>query len=288
MAINRADFAEDCVDQALNFVVNPQFLAAVAELLSGINDDVQGDKIGPFRITQAEWNEKGSDPAFQLNLQPAHISRPGMQCIFAALMTFRAQKRLLETLGRYPTLDELYAEWPNAPVPPGKSLQKALDDTRDLVAAAVDAALQGLDTEMLIGGINLDTIPSNRHDIARMIVAAFAQAGYGKLQQGAALANAIAESGLNPKARSTPPEDSVGLFQLNRNGGLGADQSVADLEDPANNIAIIIKAANKVDKFKAAASLHDAVATFVREIEKPANAAGEVIKRLAIAQKLVA
>jgi hypothetical protein len=68
---------------------------------------------------------------------------------------------------------------------------------------------------------NLSAIPNGREDIARLIVKSFADAGFGGSQQIAALANAIAESNLNPAARSAPPDEGVGLFQLNR-AALGA------------------------------------------------------------------
>ena len=53
-------------------------------------------------------------------------------------MTYRAQDALRTSLNRYPTADELYAKWPNAPVPAGKTLQGALDTT----ASFIDPALQ--------------------------------------------------------------------------------------------------------------------------------------------------
>jgi hypothetical protein len=75
-------------------------------------------------------------------------------------------------------------------------------------------------------------VPKGREEIARLIVKSFADAGFGGSQQIAALANAIAESNLNPKAASAPPEQGVGLFQLNKAGGLGTGHTVAELEDP--------------------------------------------------------
>ena len=51
------------------------------------------------------------------------------------------------------------------------------------------------------------------------------------------------ESGGNPLAHAlTPYEDSVGLFQLNRLGGLGSGYTVAQLADPATNATIAAKA----------------------------------------------
>jgi hypothetical protein len=288
MPINRADFARDCVDQALFFGVNPHYLVAVAELLSGIKDDTEGDRIGPFRRTAAEWKDKGRDDEFQVALQEGDVKDPGMQCIFAALQTVRAQEALRTKLGRYPSPDELYAEWPKDQPPAGKTLQGALDSTKDLILPAVDAALKDLDEGVLVGDIKLDTVPATRKEIARQIITAFAGAGFGKLQQVAGLANAIAESNLNPEAHNTKGEDSVGLFQLNRNGGLGTGHSVESLKNPAKNIEIIINEAKKFPAFAAATALQDAVAVFVRKVERPADPGGEIVKRVAIAQKLVA
>jgi hypothetical protein len=146
MLINREDFARDCADQAFRFGVNSHYLLAVAELLSEIKNDRKGKRIGPFRVTQADWNSRGSDEAFEVSLQPAHIKRPGLQCVFAALQTLRAQEQFQQQNGGdLPTATELYAIWPNQPLPAGKTLQAALDSTRDLVEPAEKAALEDLD-----------------------------------------------------------------------------------------------------------------------------------------------
>jgi hypothetical protein len=132
---------------------------------------------------------------------------------------------------------------------------------------------------------NVAAVPEGREEIARLIVKSFADGGFGKPQQLAALANAIVESGLNPKAGSSP-EQAVGLFQLNRTGGLGTGHTVAELEDPAININIILSEAKRFADFGKADSLEDAVSIFVRKIERPANPADEVTRRLKIAQQL--
>jgi tail lysozyme len=134
---------------------------------------------------------------------------------------------------------------------------------------------------------DLAAVPEGREEIARLIVKSFADAGFGQPQQLAALANAIAESGLNSKAVSASPEQAVGLFQLSsRTGGLGAGHTVAELEDPATN-NIILSEAKKIDEFAKTESLEDAVNIFVRKIERPPNPSGEVSRRLKIAQQLV-
>jgi hypothetical protein len=55
----------------------------------------------------------------------------------------------------------------------------------------------------------------------------------------AAIVTAFYESNLDPKARrTTSVEDSLGLFQLNRKGGLGTNQPPAMLLDPVDNARI--------------------------------------------------
>jgi hypothetical protein len=299
MSIIREDFAADCVGEAFRYGVDPHYLVALAQLLSGINGDTVGDKIGPYRIAQADWNAHNADPLFPGPFKPDNINEPDLQCSFAAVMTFHAQTKLLATLDHFPSPIELYTEWPNAPVtvPAGKTptqalqdaWQDALDKTKDLIGPAEDPILAGLGSTA--GDVKLNSIaPQARRDMANLIVTSFAAAGFGKLQQVTAVANAIAESNLNPKAHSRPPEDSVGLFQLNRGRGLGAGHSAAELEDPAKNIAIIIAEAQKpsISDFKNATTLKDAVAAFVSDIEKPANKAGQILKRLGIAKTLIA
>jgi Lysozyme like domain len=288
MSIHNGDFARDCVNQGLGFEVNPHFLLAVAFSLSGIKDDTDGTRVGPFRVTQADWDAQLGDAAFDNSLVSGDINDPGMQCLFAAVQTRRAQDKLVTALNRFPSANELYAEWPKNPALPAGGLQGALNSTRALVLPAVEAALAGMD-EGPIGAINLSSIAAGpRLDNAKLIIAAFATAGYEEVQQVAALANAIAESNLKADAvANTAAEHSVGLFQLNMNGGVGAGHTEAQLLDPATNTKLIIAKAKTIKEFKAAANLHDAVSIFVRKIEQPANQAGEIIKRLSIAQKFV-
>lgn len=133
---------------------------------------------------------------------------------------------------------------------------------------------------------NLSAIPNGREDMARLIGNSFAVAGFGALQQIAALANAIAESDLNPMARSAPSDQGVGLFQLNRIA-LVAGHTVVELDDPATQIDLVLGAAKKFPPFGQAASLEDAVGAFVRGIARPANAAVETAHRLKIAERLM-
>lgn len=287
MPISGSDFAKACVDNAFFMGVNPHVIMATAQLLSGIQDNNDGDRIGPFRIKLPDWKANGKDDDFEISMQDDDINDWRMQCTYAALQIFRAQESLRTSLKRFPTAAEIYAVWPKDPPATTAAHDDALAETKGEISAAVSAALAGLET--LAGDINLNAVPAGRQNMATLIVNAFAAAGYGKAQQIAAVANAIAESNLNPEARSTTAkEDSVGLFQLNMKGGVGTGHTPDELEEPAKNTELIINKANTVAAFKAAATIQDAVAVFVAKIEQPANTEGEIIKRMAIAKKIIA
>jgi hypothetical protein len=134
--------------------------------------------------------------------------------------------------------------------------------------------------------LNVEALPTGRENIARMIVKAFADAGFGPPQQLAALANAIGESNLDPNAVSAPPARAVGLFQLNMAGGLGTGHTIAELKDSATNIKLALSEAAKFGEFKRATSLEDAVSIFVSHIVRPANPAAEIARRLKIAEQI--
>jgi uncharacterized protein (TIGR02594 family) len=138
-------------------------------------------------------------------------------------------------------------------------------------------------------GFNLpgDIAEDNRKH-AKMIVEKFAAAGFGRFQQIAALANAIAESRLNPKAHNTSGEDSVGLFQLYRGRGVGGTHSVAELMVPEFNTDLILAVAKKYAAFAKADTLEKAVDVFVRRVERPRDQDGESTRRAQIARSLLA
>lgn len=128
------------------------------------------------------------------------------------------------------------------------------------------------------------SIPPGGEKMASLITQQFAEAGFGRIQQIAAVANAIAESGLNPSAR-TSDTDSVGLFQLNRQGGWGSGYTVEQLLDPKRNTALVIVGLSKNPDFKTASTLEEAVTAFVRAM-RPPNMEAEIQRRLRIARAL--
>jgi len=143
MAIDRADFAEECVRQGVFFRIEPHYLLAVAQLRSGISTDGDGDRQGPFRLAQAEWDANSTDEEFELHFTPAQITSPLRQCAVFGLMAHRAFDAFVSTNSRSPSARELYLQqWPEAATPTLSSdLQKALNDTVALVRPAADAVL---------------------------------------------------------------------------------------------------------------------------------------------------
>lgn len=119
----------------------------------------------------------------------------------------------------------------------------------------------------------------------------FAAAGLPFSVACAALVNAMAESGLNPNAAGDCGGGkcrSIGLFQLHEAGG-GHDMTVAARKDPATNaqrIISIVKGSFGKDLRKRAfenASVPELAAIFSRDIERPADKAGAMTKRSALA-----
>ena len=124
---------------------------------------------------------------------------------------------------------------------------------------------------------------SRKNEMANLIRQKFKAAGFTDIQAEAAVANAIRESGLNPNAHNRVGEDSVGLFQMNRDRGLGKGYTVEQLKDPNFNIDLAIEAAKKSKSFKDAKTINGAITAFVQDVERPANQMDEIDKRIAIA-----
>ena len=143
MAIARPNFAEECVHQGIRFGVHPHYLVAAAQLRSGVSDIKDGDRIGPFRLTQIEWNANCSDEELGItDFVAEDINEWDMQCCIYALMTLRAQNQCLTQLGHLPSAVELYqAQWPDDPVKLPDKLQEALDNTAVLMDPAFTEVL---------------------------------------------------------------------------------------------------------------------------------------------------
>jgi lysozyme family protein len=134
MAEFEASIAEECVRQGFYFGVEPHYLLAVAKVRSGISSGDDGERKGPFRLTQAQWDANSKDDGFDIHFTPAQISSPLRQCAVFALMTNRAFNEFVKSNNRNPNTKELYSlEFPGADT---SGLQKALDDTAALIGPA--------------------------------------------------------------------------------------------------------------------------------------------------------
>lgn len=143
MAIDRASFAEECIRQGVYFTIQPHYLLGVAQLRSGISDQNDGDKIGPFRLKQAEWDANSNSDDFDFHFTSADISSPIRQCLVVAYMANRAFTAFASANNRNPSAKELYLkQWPDAATPTlDTDFQKALDDTAALIGPAARAVL---------------------------------------------------------------------------------------------------------------------------------------------------
>jgi len=100
----------------------------------------------------------------------------------------------------------------------------------------------------------------------------------------AAWVNAWHESRLDPSAHNTRGEDSVGLFQINRQGALGRRYSVAQLMDPGFNTRVILSEVwtrqTDLDRIvRHGGTVADLTAAFTEHVERPANAQAESRRR---------
>ena len=109
----------------------------------------------------------------------------------------------------------------------------------------------------------------------------------GQAQQVAALANAMRESNLDPKAHLSVGGDYWGLFGLNGNRGFGSGHTDDQLMDPATNIRLILAEAKKSPEFVKAQTVEEAVAAFVDKIVRPLDRGGEISARILIARRLL-
>jgi putative chitinase len=141
MMIDPGLFAEECIRQGVFFAVEPHYLVAVAQFRSGISDDSEGDQIGPFRLTQAEWNANSNDDQLDVQFTPEHIHSPTRQCTVFGLMVMRAfQAFASANSNRSPTSKELYLQqWPGSVT---TNLQTALNVTAGLIGPAAEAVLE--------------------------------------------------------------------------------------------------------------------------------------------------
>jgi hypothetical protein len=143
VAIDRPTFAEECVRQGTFVGVNPHYMLGVAQLRSGISDDSKDGQIGPFRLTQAQWDASSNDDEFDIHSTSPQINSPVRQCAVFALMTHHAFDAFVTSNNRNPSAKELYLQqWSDAGTATFPAdFQAALDATAALIGPAADAVL---------------------------------------------------------------------------------------------------------------------------------------------------
>lgn len=157
------------------------------------------------------------------------------------------------------------------------------DDIRAALWPNVEVAAQTSFGDQKSSGtqINLNGYSASQKDAALLIIKRFAEAGYDGMHQRIAVANATAESSLQPgQVTRTDSEESVGLFQLNRRGGQGAGFSIAQLQDPEFNIQRILIQAKSIKTFADAADEVQAMTIFIKQIEIAAFSQKELVRRM--------
>ena len=143
MAIDQAQFAQECVRQGVFFRIEPHYLLGVAQLRSGIADDTNGNEIGPFRLTQAQWDANRQSDEFDVHFTSDEVTSWRRQCVVFGSMANAAFDAFVSANGRNPSAKELYLQqWPNAATATlDADFKKALDATAALVDPAANAVL---------------------------------------------------------------------------------------------------------------------------------------------------
>ena len=125
---------------------------------------------------------------------------------------------------------------------------------------------------------------------ALLIEQEFRKAGLPNNLIAAALVNAWAESKFNAASGTGDGGHSIGLFQLNDNGGAGTGLSVEYRLDPINNIRTILTREVLTDRGKElrkraqeGAGVEELAGIFSRDIERPGDVQGAINARQALA-----
>ena len=130
-AVDRTQFAQECLKQAKAFGTYAHYMLAVAQLRSKIDDAKNGALYGPFGLSEAQWSKQCADPV--LNFGTNDISSWRRQCALVACWTHKAHAALATASGDDPTFEELYSfQWPGAAV---AGLDQAFTDTKALMPA---------------------------------------------------------------------------------------------------------------------------------------------------------
>lgn len=143
--ISDAALAQECYVQSTRFEIVGSYIAAVAKYRSNVRNDRDGNEIGPFRLTEKEWDAYADDPELGEYVY-ADITNWRAQCAVFALMAERALDALESRLGTRPTPVQIYLAQIVGPTAAAEAINNP-DKTIDAALAnAPDSELPGLDT----------------------------------------------------------------------------------------------------------------------------------------------
>lgn len=168
-----------------------------------------------------------------------------------------------------------------------RRLNRETGQTEDKVVDVQQAARESISSSNKSSGFDLSKLSDEQKRMADLIYTRFTEAGFSDAQAKAAIANALAESSLRPTASNiSDKEESYGLFQMNRKGGLGSGYTPEQLKDPEFNIQLAIDAAKKSKAFTQATDVKEATKAFVTDIERPKDQASAISKRTSLVMEL--
>jgi hypothetical protein len=147
-SIDRAEFAENCIQQAFFVGINAHFVMATAQLRSKITAGKDGDKVGAFRLTVDQWKQALTDKELVLDFAENQIEDWRKQCAAFAVIAFRAQEKFSDDsqakstadpkVGKLPSSVELYrAIWPTDAAKLPEDMQEALKLTAKNIEEAI-------------------------------------------------------------------------------------------------------------------------------------------------------
>src|SRR4051794_39096980 len=110
MTFKKPNFAKECILQALYCGTNAHYVIGVAMMRSGLTDtnNATNTEIGPFRLTQVDFNESCTDTEFEFHFLSTDINTWFVQVPVFALMAHRASDKFFLANNRNPTARELY------------------------------------------------------------------------------------------------------------------------------------------------------------------------------------
>jgi hypothetical protein len=166
----------------------------------------------------------------------------------------------------------------------GRQLQLVAQIDSTAVAPPLPSPIVSLESVDVV----LDWLAADQGAVAREVALRLKAGGCGLPQQAAALGNAMAESSLDPKSHNlTAKEDSVGLFQLNRRNGRGKGRTVEELQRIDVQCQVVLAWAESAPAFMSTDDVDAAVALFVTDFERPADAQAAIQKRQPIARRFL-